>query len=162
MSVIELKPRTAETAALYFEKANTPAIRAVLPQKARTLAEALADFEQTQLPGATSYGRTIHINGRYIGDIWCYRIDKSQEPNAMISYCIFERGYYGKGIATEALRLFMAEIRSKFGLKSLGAFTFLSNAASIRVLHKNGFTLREEFTEDGVASCYLQTEMILE
>ncbi len=162
MKTIELKARTAETVALYFEKANTPAIRAVLPQKAKTLAEALADFEQTQLPGASSYGRTIHIDGQYIGDIWCYCIDKCEEPNAMVSYCIFEPSYYGKGIATEALRLFMSEIRSKFGLKSLGAFTFLSNAASIRVLQKNGFTIREEFVEDGVKSCYLQTELNLE
>lgn len=160
MSIIELKPRTAETVAQYFEKANTPAIRAVLPQKAKTLSEALADFEQTQLPGATSYGRTIHADGRYIGDIWCYCIDITEEPNAMVSYCIFEPDYYSKGIATEALRLFLSEIRSKFGLKSLGAFTFLSNAASIRVLQKNGFTLREEFTEDGIKSCYLQTELI--
>ncbi len=162
MSTIELKARTAETVAHYFEKANTPAIRAVLPQKAKTLTEALADFEPTQLPGAPSYGRTIHADGRYIGDIWCYCIDKSEEPNAMVSYCIFEPDYYGQGIATEALRLFMAEIRSKFDLKSLGAFTFLSNAASIRVLQKNGFTLREEFTEDGVKSCYLQADLILE
>ncbi len=162
MSIIELKARTAETVAHYFEKANTPAIRAVLPQKAKTLTEALADFEQAQLPGASSYGRTIYVDGRYIGDVWCYCIDKSEEPNAMVSYCIFEPDYCGKGIATEALRLFMAEIHFKFGLKSLGAFTFLSNAASIRVLQKNGFTLREEFTEDGVKSCYLQTESILE
>lgn len=160
MSIIALQARTAETVTQYFEKANTPAIRAVLPQKAKTLSEALADFEQTQLPGARSYGRTIHVDGRYIGDVWCYCIDKSEEPNAMVSYCIFEPDYYGKGIATEALRLFMAEIRSKFGLKSLGAFTYLSNTASIRVLEKNGFTLREEFTEDGVKSCYLQTELI--
>jgi len=159
MSIIELKARTAETVTQYFEKANTPAIRAVLPQKAKTLSEALADFEQTQLPGATSYGRTIHVDGRYIGDIWCYCIDKSEDPNAMVSYCIFEPSCYGKGIATEALRLFMSEIHSKFGLESLGAFTFLSNTASVRVLQKNGFTLRDEFEEDGVRSCYLQTEL---
>ena len=41
---------------------------------------------------------------------------------------------------------------------SLGAFTFASNIASIRVLEKNGFTRREEFEEDGILSCYLQVE----
>lgn len=155
---IELKARTAETVAIYFERANMPSIRAVLPQKAKTLAEALADFEQTQLPGASSYGRTIYADGRYIGDIWCYCVDKNEEPNAMISYCIFETMYYGKGIATAALRQFVSEILPKFGLTSLGAFTFQSNAASIRVLEKNGFTLREEFVEDGIKSCYFQAE----
>lgn len=155
---VELEIRTAETVAIYFEKTNTPAIRAVLPQKAKTLEEALADFELTQLPGAASYGRTIYADGKYIGDVWCYSIDKNEEPGAMVSYCIFESDYYGKGIATEALRLFIAEIIPKFNLKSLGAFTFASNIASIRVLEKNGFTKRVEFEEDCVLSCYLQVE----
>lgn len=155
---IELRTRSAETVSIYFKKANTPAIRAVLPQKAKTLEEALADFERTQLPGAASYCRTIYTDGKYIGDIWCYCIDKNEEPGAMVSYCVFEPDYYGKGIATEALRLFIAEIVPKFKLKSLGAFTFASNNASIRVLEKNGFTKREEFEEDGVLSCYLQVE----
>ena len=155
---VELRIRTAETVSIYFEKSNTPAIRAFLPQKAKTLEEALADFRRTQLPGAASYGRTIYADGKYIGDIWCYCIDKNEEPGAMVSYCIFESDYYGKEIATEALRLFIAEIVPKFKLKSLGAFTFASNIASIRVLEKNGFTKREEFEEDGLLSCYLQVE----
>ena len=155
---VELRIRTAETVSIYFEKANTPAIRAVLPQKAKTLEEALADFRRTQLPGASSYGRTIYADGKYIGDIWCYCIDENEEPGAMVSYCIFEPDYYGKGIATEALRLFIAEIVPKFNLKSLGAFTFASNIPSIRVLEKNSFTKREEFEEDGILSCYLQVE----
>lgn len=76
----------------------------------------------------------------------------------MVSYCIFEPDYYGKGIATDALRLFIVEIVPKFDLKSLGAFTFASNIASIRVLKKNSFTKREEFEEDGILSSYLQVE----
>ena len=58
----------------------------------------------------------------------------------------------------QTLRLFIAEIVPKFNLKTLGAFTFASNIASIRVLEKNGFTRREEFEEDGILSCYLQVE----
>ena len=58
----------------------------------------------------------------------------------------------------QTLWLFIAEIVPKFKLKSLGAFTFASNIASIRVLEKNGFTKREEFEEDGVLSYYLQVE----
>ena len=153
---IELKTRTEETVAIYFEKANTPAIRAVLPQKAKTLAEALEDFRKTQLPGGASYGETIYVDGQYIGDVWCYGMDKNEEPNAMVSYCVFAPEYYGKGIATKALGLFLGDVRGKFALESFGAFTFRSNTASIRVLEKNGFTVREEFEEDGVMSCYLQ------
>lgn len=58
----------------------------------------------------------------------------------------------------QTLWLFIAEIVPKFNLKTLGAFTFASNIASICVLEKNGFTKWEEFEEDGVLSCYLQVE----
>ena len=58
----------------------------------------------------------------------------------------------------QTLWLFIAKIVPKFNLKTLGAFTFASNIASIRVLEKNGFTKWEEFEEDGVLSCYLKVE----
>ena len=38
----------------------------------------------------------------------------------------------------------------------MGAFTFSDNVASIRVLEKNGFQLKEEFVEDGRASGYFR------
>ncbi len=155
---ISLRERTEETVTIYFEKANTPEIRAVLPQKAKTLEEALADYRETLLPGATSYGRTIWAGERYVGDIWCYCIDPKEEPNAMVSYCIFEKDVWGQGIAAKALALFWGEIREKFQLKSLGAFTYAANLPSVRVLEKNGFQLIEEFAEDGILSRYYQIE----
>ena len=153
---IQLKDRTAETVRIYFEKANIPKIKAVLPQKAQTLEEALNDYEETLLQGADSYGRTIFADGNYIGDIWCYGINTDEEPNAMLSYCIFETSYWSQGIATKAAAMFLKEIRTKYALKTIGAFTFSENTASIRVLEKNGFTLSEEFTEDGRESKYFQ------
>lgn len=155
---VSLRERTAETVAVYFEKANTPEIRKVLPQKATTLEEALADYRQTLLPGASSYGRTIYVGERYVGDVWCYCIDPQNEPNAMVSYCVFERDCWGQGVATGALALFMEEIWEKFQLKSLGAFTYASNVSSIRVLEKNGFRMMEEFAEGGVLSRYYQID----
>ena len=153
---ISLGIRTADTVRIYFEKANRPEIKKVLPQKAQTVEEALEDFEKTLLPNAQSYGRTIYVDERYVGDIWCFGIDLNGEPNAMVSYCIFETDLWGKGIATEALRLFIEEISQTFNLKSLGAFTYSENIASVKVLEKNGFQVAEEFEEEGVWSKYLQ------
>lgn len=155
---IRLGIRTAETVAIYFEKAQNPAIKALLPQKAKTLEEALSDYEQTLLPGAASYGRIILADGVYIGDVWCYCMDKNEEPNAMLSYCIFEEAYWSQGIATEAVGQFLREVRKKFALRSIGAFTFSENIASIRVLEKNGLVLKEEFMEDGKSSKYFQAD----
>ena len=94
------------------------------------------------------------MDGVYVGDIWCYCIDFDDTPNAMISYCIFESAYWNKGIATEALRLFLLEIRSKYHFHTVGAFTFSDNIPSIRVMEKNNFMMMEEFIEDGVPSQY--------
>ena len=154
MNII-LRPRTKETVRIYFDKARQPAIRRTLPQKAQTVEEALAEFRKTQLPGATSDGRTIWLDDQYVGDVWIYAIDMADTPNAMLSYCVFEENW-GKGIATEAARLFLAEAAEKHGLNTIGAFTYAENIASIRVLEKNGFTLEETFTEDGVTSRYYQ------
>lgn len=155
---VSLKRRTAETAAIYFEQAQQEAIRQMLPQKVKTLEEALADFAKTQCPGANSFGRTIDADGHYVGDVWVYAIDCNQTPNAMLSYCVFDQSMWGKGIATEAVRQFLAESCERFSLSTVGAFTYAANTASIRVLEKCGFELAEEFTEDGVASRYYQFE----
>ena len=54
---VKLGQRTEETVAVYFERAQSAAIRAVLPQRARTLEEALADYRRTLEPGASKIGR---------------------------------------------------------------------------------------------------------
>ena len=156
--VITLEKRTADTVKTYFEKANRPEIKQVLPQKAKTVEEALEDYEQTLLPNAKSYGRTVYVDGNYVGDVWCYCIDPDDEPNSMLSFCIFEPEYWSKGIATAAVKMFIQKICACYHVKTIGAFTFAHNLASIRVLEKNGFVLMEEFEEDGVLSMYFQLE----
>ena len=155
MNVI-LHDRTEETVIVYFKNAQQPSIRRMLPQRAMTVEEALEDFARTQMPGATSYGQIVCVDGRYVGDIWIYCIAPEDTPNAMLSYCVFEQALWGMGVATEAIRLFLKEVQAKYSLKTIGAFTYAENLASIRVLEKNGFTLMEEFTEDGVVSRYYQ------
>ena len=153
---IELGDRTAETVSVYFSKAQQQVIKSTLPQKATTLEEALSDYKDTLKPNATSYGKTTVVDGVYMGDVWCYCIDKNETPNAMLSYCVFDTSYWNNGIATAAVSLFLTEIKKKFAFHTIGAFTFSDNHASIRVLEKNGFSCIEEFDEDGRKSKYLQ------
>ena len=153
---IELQKRTADHVRIYFEQTQDAQIDRMLPRSVETLEQALANFEQTLLPDASSYGRTIYADGRYVGDIWCYCIDPKETPNAMLSYCIFEKECWGKGIASRALSLFLDEIVEKYALSSVGAFTFADNIASIRVLEKNGFSVQESFVEDSRKSVYLE------
>ena len=76
----------------------------------------------------------------------------------MLSYCIFEPEYWSKGIATTAVKMFIQDICARYHVKTIGAFTFSHNQASIRVLEKNGFVVMEEFEEKGVLSKYYQLE----
>lgn len=160
---IELRERTEAHVRTYFEKTRDAEIQSMIPQAAETAEQAVADFEKTLLPGATSYGRTVYVDGVYVGDIWCYCIDPEDEPNAMLSYCLFEKSLWGKGIMTCALQKFLDDIVPRFVLKTVGAFTYAANIPSVRVLLKNGFDEIEEFTENGILSKYLQknTEDIL-
>ena len=119
--------------------------------------EALEDYERTLLPGAASFGRTILADGQYVGDVWCYCMGQSEEPHGMVSYCVFEPGLWGQGIAGEALGLFLTELEGRFPwMRTVGAFAYAANRASVRVLGKNGFALMERFVEDGVESEYHQ------
>ena len=70
MMIIALKERTADSVRTYFEKANRPEIKQVLPQKAKTVEEALADYEESLLPNAASFGQTVYVDGKYVGDVW--------------------------------------------------------------------------------------------
>ena len=156
MNNIILGCRSEETVRVYFEQAQKPVIKAMLPQKATTVEEAIADYQGTLLPTSTSYGKTILADGKYVGDIWCYCIDKADTPNAMLSYCVFDESSWNKGIATDATLLFLEEIKNKFNLESIGAFTYSDNLASIIVLEKSGFELIEAFEEEGRESKYFQ------
>lgn len=153
---IELKERTAETVITYFNKAQQDIIKSTLPQKAKTLDEALQDYQKTLLPNAPSYGRTIFADGVYVGEVWCYCIDNSDTPNAMLSYCIFEDSLWNKGIATAAVSTFLKTVKEIYSLRTIGAFTYSDNPASIRVLEKCGFSFAEEFNEGGRLSRYYQ------
>lgn len=159
MMDITLHERTEDTVRIYFQRAKQPFVRSMLPQKAKTVEEALADFRCTLLPGANSFGRTIHADGRYVGDVWVYCIDRADTPNAMLSYCVFDPEANGRGIATKAVSLFLEEAAAEYGLLTVGAFTYADNMGSIRVLEKNGFEMRESFMEEERPSYYFQKDL---
>ena len=153
---VSLDERTVESVKEYFEQSQQSVIRVMLPQKAQSLEEALDDYRKSLLPTAASFGRIIRLDGKHVGDIWCYCINRAEEPNAMLSYCVFDVSCWNTGVATQAVSLFLDEVRARYGLESVGAFTYSDNPASCTVLEKNGFALMEAFDDDGKASRYYQ------
>ncbi len=156
---IQLCQRTEEHVRIYFNRVQDPQIKAVLHHSAQTAEDAVENFRKTQLPNANSYGKTVYVDNAYIGDVWCYCIDRKEKPNAMIGYCIFEKSFWSKGIGTTVVEQFLTEVVSKFQLGSVGAFVYCSNLPSRRVLEKNGFCLIETFVEEGMEAAYYQKEI---
>lgn len=153
---IVLHPRAENHVRIYFERTQKESIRRMLPSTAETVEQALAMFERSQQPDATSYGRTIYADDVYVGDVWCFGMDAQDTPQAMLSYCLFEESCWGKGAATKAANLFLEEVQEKFGLTCIGAHTWADNAASCRVLEKCGFVLLAEGVEDDRGWRYYQ------
>ena len=158
----ELRRRTAWHAAEFFRRTRSEEILRWLPLRAETERQALEEYARACRPGADSEGRVIYCEGRYVGDVWCYAIRPRNArdpdgPDAMLSCCVFARELWGRGIAAAAVRQFLAEVLAPRGLRRVGAFTFAENTASVRLLTRCGFALRETLDEGGVRSYYFET-----
>jgi RimJ/RimL family protein N-acetyltransferase len=79
--------------------------------------------------------RTVLVDGIVAGNIVCW----PSEGRRLVGYWI-GRQFWGRGVATEALIQFVAEIEER----PLHAFVAVSNVASARVLEKAGFVLAAE------------------
>jgi len=153
---ITLKTRTKDHIVTFWEKTQDEEIRRLFPFFIESLEEALVLFEESQKEDALSYGKVIYFEGRYVGDIWCYGIDESNEKMSMLSIVIFEKELWSKGIATEATKAFIKKVFSKFDLEKIGAFTYSYNYGSIGLLKKVGFVKVDSFIEDGIESEYFE------
>ncbi len=153
---INLAVRTAEHVSTYWRRTQDEEIKVMLPSSAESEEKALSMYEESLNPKAKSYGKVILADGAYVGDIWCYCIDEAEEKSAMLSYCVFEKTLWNKGIASEAVKLFLKEVFDRYQIDKIGAFTYASNTASTRVLTKAGFILIEKWEEAGVLSHYYE------
>lgn len=155
---IALKTRTKDHVKVFWEKTQDEEIKKVFPFSIKSLEDALVLFEESQKEGALSYGKVIYYKEQYIGDIWCYGIDESNERLSMISVVIFEKEMWGKGIGTEVVKDFVNIVFNKYDIDKIGAFTYSNNLRTIGLLKKVGFSKIETFIEDGVESMYFEIQ----
>ncbi len=153
---IMLKIRMKDHVATFWDKTQDDEIKKLFPFSIESLEEALILFEESLKEDALSYGKVIYFGEKYVGDIWCYGIDESDEKMSMLSIVIFEKELWGKGIATEATKAFVKEVFNKFDIEKIGAFTYSNNYGSIGLLEKVGFVKIETLVEDGIESIYFE------
>ncbi|MES2331676.1 MAG: GNAT family protein [Bacteroidota bacterium] len=79
-------------------------------------------------------------NGKVVGSIGCMPKEDISRKNIEVGYFIGEP-YWGKGIATEAVRQLVEFIELRLDTARIEAHVFASNKASMNVLRKNGFYL---------------------
>ena len=95
----------------------------------------------------------IEVAGSLAGGIGCTRRTDVERIGAEVGYWL-GRAYWGRGIATAALRLLTAQaFAADRELRRLWAVPFVTNIASARVLEKAGYTregtLRQSAIKDG-------------
>ncbi len=158
---ITLGNRSEESVRTFFRNTQTEEIKRLLPLKAKTEDEAVEDYRASLLPGARSHGKTILADGVHVGDIWCIFGCRNDIPTAEFNFCVFNKEYRSKGVATEALRQFMDDIIARYEslfilLYGLGGYTYSENEASCRVFEKCGFEMFEEYVDEGRFTKYFQ------
>lgn len=94
----------------------------------------------------------IEVDGEAAGGIGIELHTDVERVSAEIGYWLGEH-YWGRGIATEALRAVTAEAFKRFEITRLYAVPFADHAASVRVLEKAGYVkeghLRQSAIKDG-------------
>jgi len=153
---IQLCDRTQDHVEIFWNKTQDDEIKKMFPFSSKSLAESLSLFEESKKDFASSFGKVICFNEKYIGDIWIYGIDTDEEKMAMLSIVIFEKELWGQGIGTNATKKFIHEFIPMYEIRKIGAFVFSNNYGSIGLLKNNGFVEIEEFIESGIKSKYFE------
>jgi RimJ/RimL family protein N-acetyltransferase len=116
--------------------------------------EAFAGHWNRILDDATVIIKTIVFDGQVVGSVLSY--EECGKPE--VSYWI-GKAYWGQGIATQALRAFLAQANQT---RPMYARVAKDNAGSLRVLEKCGFTIASQAYEFADARAEEIEEWILE
>ncbi len=149
---IKIIPSNIEYAQLLHQWRNEPITLKFNPVKSRSLGElqeilSKTPVELAPLDKTVSQRWFISVEGNLVGTVSMSEIN-SMMGTAEIGYMIGE-AYHGRGIATEALKLWTSMIFENTDIRKLTAFVAEQNLASIRVIEKVGYKreglLREHY-----------------
>jgi len=82
----------------------------------------------------------VEVNGEVAGSVGFTLKEDVYRKNIEVGYFIAEE-YWGKGVATEAVRQLIEYIEKNFDVVRIYAEVFEHNKASMKVMQKNGFYL---------------------
>lgn len=83
----------------------------------------------------------VRVEGEPVGGIGFSRREKAESRLTASVGCWIGEAYWGRGLATDALRQVVRYAFNRFDFERLEAMVIEGNRASCRVLEKNGFAL---------------------
>ena len=110
------------------------------PQTLETVREFVAAMEASP----DSYLFAILVDGQHVGNIKVGPIHP-RHAHADVSYFIGERAQWGKGIATDAIRVATRIAFERLGLHRVQAGLYEGNVGSARALEKAGYRFEGRF-----------------
>ncbi len=136
--------QTSDVSSKYLEWLNDPEINRFLeirhspPKSTEELCEYIESIKSS--PDNIIFGIFLEIDGRHIGNIKLGPINKLHK-RADIGILFGERGEWGKGYATEAIKLISHFAFEELSLLRLTAGCYEENVGSLRAFQKAGFIL---------------------
>lgn len=121
---------------IFFEHQRDPVANEMAAFSVRDRVSFMAHWTKI-LSDDTVMTRTVEVDGEVAGNVVSFERSGQHEVGYWIG-----RSYWGRGIATQALSAFLAEVT----LRPLHAHVAKANVASLRVLEKCGFTTSGEVT----------------
>lgn len=105
----------------------------------------------------TTFAFAVCYDGKAVGSIGAFRQSNIHKFTAELGYYVSEE-YWGKGIATEAVKLICRHVFDNTDIIRIFAEPFAHNTASCRVLEKAGFKLEGTLRSNAV-KCGRITDM---
>jgi RimJ/RimL family protein N-acetyltransferase len=129
---VRLRAVTEDDLPVLFEHQRDPEAARMAAFPSRDRAAFMDHWRSKVLGDESAVKRTVEVDGKVAGNVLCFE----REGERLVGYWI-GREYWGRGVASEALRLLLDEVTDR----PLRARVAAHNAGSIRVLEKCGFTV---------------------
>jgi RimJ/RimL family protein N-acetyltransferase len=146
---VQLRDVIADDLLIFFEQQLDPVATQMANFPSRDREAFMTHWTTKVLGNATGTVRTILYGTQVAGNIVCWE----QDGRSLIGYWL-GREYWGKGIATQALSMFLLLM----AVRPLYAYVAQHNIASRRVLEKCGFGVvaEDEPPDDGAEDILLK------
>lgn len=128
---VRIRPVELEDLPVLFEFQLDPEANDLAATHPRSAEDFYSHWNRV-LEDSTVTARIVLANGQTVGSISCF----PSGDQDFVGYWI-GRKFWGRGIATRALEQILSEVR----IRPLTARVAETNAASVRVLQKNGFVI---------------------